>query len=53
MQLPPPPFTNLELLAQGGFGRVYKGHIEDYDSWVAIKFVSPSHPQKSPANLDY
>ena len=36
-------FSGVEYIGQGGMGVVYKAYHKNFDHWVALKFISPSH----------
>ncbi|XP_039173528.1 L-type lectin-domain containing receptor kinase IX.1-like [Eucalyptus grandis] len=38
-------FSNSRLLGEGGFGGVYEGHLDDVNSHVAIKKITPESNQ--------
>ncbi|XP_039173524.1 L-type lectin-domain containing receptor kinase IX.1-like [Eucalyptus grandis] len=38
-------FSNSRLLGEGGFGGVYEGHLDDINSHVAIKKITPESNQ--------
>jgi serine/threonine protein kinase len=40
-------FSGIEYIGQGGMGVVYKAYQKNFDRWIALKFISPSHLSSS------
>jgi eukaryotic-like serine/threonine-protein kinase len=40
-------FSHIEYIGHGGMGVVYKAYQKNFDRWVALKFISPSHLTRS------
>ncbi len=40
-------FSRIEYIGQGGMGVVYKAYQKNFDRWIALKFISPSHLSSS------